>query len=903
MREAARALGRVRFLRAYAKHEVLLSSAAAWTSAPSSPARKWPTRPSSLTLSSSPWTDCLDQPGPSSPQSRGCVMIVSGDTGFAPLLAKLGSRGVRTAILAKRRSEGPKGKKGVISALLQQAADVTFDWFNVIGGLEEEDDLVSNGSGSSNGRPISKASRLQLGRARTWSAEEELPPARGWEDGYPLEVAVGRWQDDIANAEQRWRGEMAGLEKKLLQVQHAAASAGHGRSGWTPRGPPDTPDKAPDVPSLMAGGPLARLKHGVRLTLALRGPTGLAEFPWVYEDVMGRALDLSQHGISDLHEMSKQMPDVVKLSTSKGAASEPEADVALCLSDGARNWQLTRLICSGLRRCLFQTLHDVPPEVKEQGMTLPQLVAALEAWAGQSLGWILREHGYSREAGLHCSKKMRLHTLLEDAGDLVEVATRDGRHVYFLAKGATQDPPVSALGPAAYGAALLKRSDLEGLPMVPSGEAFGQSPAGKQEAGRYESGLDEDDTDAEGLDVTDRTDVESGCSSTGGPASYNVDGSAQTLLANGLTASISKANETSELQEMELDDSTSSDSETQGLPGRLVLQGCASDDDCRATSGHAPNIIEDTRSTDGKPICLDERKSYKMLDPYARARLQYEAGRTEATFKSLYQQRFGLQLGSVAGFQSAAGLCRAMPHIVHEGLFEARGQLFLRDTVKNRRLVAGIRSGLRRVVYQLLSLQRQGLTEDSFSEVFSKATGRHLDDVLHEHGYKPGSCRKLLLDLCDLVEVSVDIDEATGKSIGFVTLATSAESPALTDGLLMYSAGQVQEALDQTTLPAEELHSGGQSPMSTPVIDGSAVSRLRPDETSTALTEPEVGGHSHDQHLDEAPVVTDKAAPIYEHAWHALSGEGALSAALEDGTVREAAVGEDWIETQRDLGP
>eukprot|EP00850_Spirogloea_muscicola_P015522 SM000119S25665 [mRNA] locus=s119:434127:435448:+ [translate_table: standard] len=288
-----------------------------------------------------------------------------------------------------------------------------------------------------------------------------------------------------------------------------------------------------------------------------------------------------------------------------------------------------------------------------------------------------------------------------------------------------------------------------------------------------------------------------------------------------------------------------------------------------------------------------------MLDPYARARLQYgvllilsspafeQAGRTEAAFKSLYQQRFGLQLGSVAGFHSAAGLCRAMSHIVHEGLFEARGQLFLRDTVKNRRLVAGIRSGLRRVVYQLLSLQPQGLTEDSFKEVLSRATGRPLDDVLHEHGYKPGSCRKLLLDLCDLVDVSVDIEEGTGKSIGFDTLASSAESPALTDGLLMFSAGKVQEALNQTTLPAEELHSGGQSPMSTPAVDGSAVSRLDRDETSTARAEADVG-RMHDQHLDEAPVLSDEAAPTFEHAWHALSGEGALSAAVEDGTVREA---------------
>eukprot|EP00850_Spirogloea_muscicola_P015524 SM000119S25667 [mRNA] locus=s119:431960:432660:+ [translate_table: standard] len=162
MREAARALGRVRFLRAYAKHEVLLSRMAELISCgvdvcPVQPGKEMADK-AIITDALLFAMDCLDQPGPSSTQLRGCVMIVSGDTGFAPLLAKLGSRGVRTAILAKRRSEGPKGKKGVISALLQQAADVTFDWFNVIGGLEEEDDSMSNGSGSSNGRPMSKVS-------------------------------------------------------------------------------------------------------------------------------------------------------------------------------------------------------------------------------------------------------------------------------------------------------------------------------------------------------------------------------------------------------------------------------------------------------------------------------------------------------------------------------------------------------------------------------------------------------------------------------------------------------------------------------------------------------------------------------------------------------------------------
>ncbi|CAI5471727.1 unnamed protein product [Closterium sp. Yama58-4] len=61
-----------------------------------------------------------------------CVVVVSGDVGFAGVLAKLTNRGVTTVLLARPRKNGSKGKRGTIPAPLAQSAMVTLDWDQLI---------------------------------------------------------------------------------------------------------------------------------------------------------------------------------------------------------------------------------------------------------------------------------------------------------------------------------------------------------------------------------------------------------------------------------------------------------------------------------------------------------------------------------------------------------------------------------------------------------------------------------------------------------------------------------------------------------------------------------------------------------------------------------------------------
>ncbi|CAI5972318.1 unnamed protein product, partial [Closterium sp. NIES-65] len=61
-----------------------------------------------------------------------CVVVVSGDVGFAGVLAKLTNRAVTTVLLARPRKNGSKGKRGTIPAPLAQSAAVTLDWDQLI---------------------------------------------------------------------------------------------------------------------------------------------------------------------------------------------------------------------------------------------------------------------------------------------------------------------------------------------------------------------------------------------------------------------------------------------------------------------------------------------------------------------------------------------------------------------------------------------------------------------------------------------------------------------------------------------------------------------------------------------------------------------------------------------------
>lgn len=180
---------------------------------------------------------------------------------------------------------------------------------------------------------------------------------------------------------------------------------------------------------------------------------------------------------------------------------------------------------------------------------------------------------------------------------------------------------------------------------------------------------------------------------------------------------------------------------------------------------------------------------YLEREPEFRARLQYEvrviltspafetAGRTVPAFNKLYEKRFGKTV-KTTGFSSVARLCRSMPQVVQRNLLQEKGKLQIVDTAKNHRIVAGIRSGLRRAVYDILR-SHQGLDFEEMEEQCTRVFGQSLSEVLTEHGYHMPSVECMLRDMPDIAY----LDE--GGSDSHIYLLKRAEDPALTDGLLI----------------------------------------------------------------------------------------------------------------------
>ncbi|KAL2610369.1 hypothetical protein R1flu_028942 [Riccia fluitans] len=185
----------------------------------------------------------------------------------------------------------------------------------------------------------------------------------------------------------------------------------------------------------------------------------------------------------------------------------------------------------------------------------------------------------------------------------------------------------------------------------------------------------------------------------------------------------------------------------------------------------------------------DVYEAYLELSPEMRAKLEYqvrvvlvcpifESSKKLSRFSMVYKKKFGRDVEQT-GFGSAARLCSAMPHIVQRSRLEKDEELWLVDSAKNRRAVAGIRSGLRRIVYDVLKESSQKMLFEQLEEMCSEALGKPLVEILTEHGYETPTVECLVKDMPDLV-----ICEKEGNKKG-ATLCADAEDPALSDGLLL----------------------------------------------------------------------------------------------------------------------
>ncbi|KAG6557557.1 hypothetical protein Mapa_000833 [Marchantia paleacea] len=192
----------------------------------------------------------------------------------------------------------------------------------------------------------------------------------------------------------------------------------------------------------------------------------------------------------------------------------------------------------------------------------------------------------------------------------------------------------------------------------------------------------------------------------------------------------------------------------------------------------------------------DEDEDYDAfleLSPETRAKLQYQVrvvlvsplfegkDRKLSAFSSVYKKKFGRDLEET-GFSSAARLCRAMPHVVQRSRLEKEGELILVDSAKNRRAVAGIRSGLRRIVHDVLKESSEKMSFEQLEERCSELLGAPLVEILTEHGYDTPTVECLVKDMPDIVACEKD-----GPKRG-ASLCAGAEDPALSDGLLIKSS-------------------------------------------------------------------------------------------------------------------
>jgi hypothetical protein len=161
----------------------------------------------------------------------------------------------------------------------------------------------------------------------------------------------------------------------------------------------------------------------------------------------------------------------------------------------------------------------------------------------------------------------------------------------------------------------------------------------------------------------------------------------------------------------------------------------------------------------------DECMRYLAREPDFRARLQYEVrviaisplfevkGRHVSTFVSLYENTFGKKIED-SGFSNAARLCRAMPHVVERVILSEQRRIHLVDSSKNHRVVAGIRSGLRRIVYDVLVQHPGGLGFSEMEEECSRLLMEPLCKILTDHGYHSPNVECMLTDMPDIAYIS-----------------------------------------------------------------------------------------------------------------------------------------------------
>ncbi|KAJ7521702.1 hypothetical protein O6H91_19G064600 [Diphasiastrum complanatum] len=190
---------------------------------------------------------------------------------------------------------------------------------------------------------------------------------------------------------------------------------------------------------------------------------------------------------------------------------------------------------------------------------------------------------------------------------------------------------------------------------------------------------------------------------------------------------------------------------------------------------------------------LWNKEFQKYLDqkPEFRARLQYQVrcilivpafeagGCSVSAFEQFYRKKFRRGI-KATGFSTAARLCRAMPHVVQRRLLDEERKLYLVESSKNFRVVAGIRSGLRRIVYDIVKLHSQGLLVDEFVQECSRVMGRPLATVLTELAYGTPNVDSMIRDMLDIISL-----RNHGSENSKIFLCRGAEDPALTDGILL----------------------------------------------------------------------------------------------------------------------
>lgn len=237
----------------------------------------------------------------------------------------------------------------------------------------------------------------------------------------------------------------------------------------------------------------------------------------------------------------------------------------------------------------------------------------------------------------------------------------------------------------------------------------------------------------------------------------------------------------------------------------------------------------------------DECMRYLERAPEFRARLHYEvrvilvspafhiAGRTVTAFARLYEQKFGRTIESV-GFSTAARLCRSMPHVVQRALLIDEGKLQLVDTPKNHRIVAGIKSGLRRIVYSVIKNQ-QGFDIKEVEILLNKVIDQPLNEVLVDHGYQNPTIECLLRDLPDIIF----LDESTEGTR--VYLCNGAKDPALTDGLLIQGSS-LEEYFESMSKDKSKVKKN-QSICSSNLLEGGNSQSLNDDVGEQMIKSPE----------------------------------------------------------------